>query len=324
MLGAATFFAPALAAGAFNTPGNILIADQFNNRVIEVTRQGDIVWSYGSGDPNLCNPGSGGIIAPNDAERIDHGLTLIAGTGTTACPDNRVIVVDQSGNIIYQYGQSGIAGNGPDQLNTPVFAVQLPTTQVLITDQGNNRIIEVDRNHHILYQYAPTSGHGKLNSPNSAELLAGGDILIADENNNRVLEIDPANNNNIVLNYRTALNTVAFASRLENGDTLIADSGHNRIREVNSHLKAVFDYATNLGHGSNPTPNPSGAVRLMDGTTLIADQFNDRVIIINAKKRIKFQYGTTNVPGNGANQLNAPYSAMSVGDYTGLTPPPGN
>jgi hypothetical protein len=28
----------------FNTEGNVLIADQFNNRVIEVDLQGDIVW----------------------------------------------------------------------------------------------------------------------------------------------------------------------------------------------------------------------------------------------------------------------------------------
>jgi hypothetical protein len=64
-------------------------------------------------------------------------------------------------------------------------------------------------------------------------------------------------------------------------------------------------------------------MRLKDGTTLIADQFNDRVIIVTPNKKIKFQYGTINVVGNGANQLNAPYSAMSVGDYTGFDVPPG-
>jgi hypothetical protein len=47
------------AGGGFNIPGNILISDQFNNRVIEVSRSGQIVWSFGSGNPNLCNPGPG-------------------------------------------------------------------------------------------------------------------------------------------------------------------------------------------------------------------------------------------------------------------------
>jgi hypothetical protein len=68
---------------------------------------------------------------------------------------------------------------------------------------------------------------------------------------------------------------------------------------------------------------PTGVLRLADGTTLIADQFNNRVMIISPSKHILFQYGTTNVVGDGPDQLNAPYSAMSIGDYTGVTPPPG-
>jgi hypothetical protein len=35
-----------------------------------------------------------------------------------------------------------------------------------------------------------------------------------------------------------------------------------------------------------------------------------------------FEYGTINVAGNGAGQLNGPYTAYVVGDYTGQTPPP--
>src|SRR5579864_9244663 len=55
----------------FNKPGNILISDQFNNRVIEVNPvTKDIVWSFGSGNSSLCNPGPGAIIGTNDAERL--------------------------------------------------------------------------------------------------------------------------------------------------------------------------------------------------------------------------------------------------------------
>src|SRR5450755_4555648 len=92
----------------FDRPGNILITDQFNNRVIEIDRHKSIVWQFGSGDPNDCAPGSKAIIGPNDAERLDGGLTLIAGTGTAACPDNRVIVVDHKGRIRFQYGRAGV------------------------------------------------------------------------------------------------------------------------------------------------------------------------------------------------------------------------
>jgi hypothetical protein len=314
---------PAQAGDLFNRPGNILITDQFNNRVLEVTRSGKIAWSFGSGGPSQCIPGADTVIAPNDAERLGDGLTLIVGTGTGACPDNRVIVVDEDGRIVFQYGQAGVAGAGANQLNVPVFAIQTASGDFLITDQANNRIIKVDLKKQILYKYGPASGPGALNNPNSAELLQNQHILIADENNSRVIEIDPAQQNKIVFQYKQGLNIVAFASRLRNGNTLIADSGNNRILEINKAKQVVFDYPTNTATGSNPNPNPTGAVRLEDGNILIADQFNDRVIIVSPEKQIIFQYGTTNVIGNGRNQLNAPYSAVAICDYTGLTQPPG-
>jgi hypothetical protein len=108
--------------GDFDTPGNLLISDQYNNRVIEVDPlNNSIVWSFGSGNGSLCNPGPGSIIGPNDAERLAGGLTLMVGTGTPGgapgtvpCVDDRVIVVDQQGNITWQYGQAGVNGSGPD------------------------------------------------------------------------------------------------------------------------------------------------------------------------------------------------------------------
>ncbi|HEX9039208.1 MAG TPA: PQQ-binding-like beta-propeller repeat protein [Ktedonobacterales bacterium] len=312
-------------ASGFNRAGDLLITDQFNNRAIEinpVTKR--IVWSFGTGNPKRCKPGPGEIIGLNDAERLAGGLTLMAGTGIPAgaspslpngCVDNRVIVVDQLGNIVWQYGQAGVTGDGPNQLNVPVFAIQLPSRNILIVDQANNRVIEVNR-----FTKAIVWSYGALNNPNSAELLANGHILIADENNNRVIEVDRAGN--IVWQYSKGIQLAAFASRLPNGDTLITDSGNSRILEVNAKGKTVSQYFTNTTPDSNPSPLPTNAVRLANGDTAIADQFNDRAIIIDASQRIVFQYGMTNVVGVGPDQLNAPYTAFVIGDYTGQTPPP--
>ena len=233
---------PSLSGGDFNSPGNVLISDQFNNRVIEVNPTTEkIVWSFGSGDPSNGTVGPNTIIGTNWAERIGDGLTLIAGTGIpagvdTALPngvvDNRVIIVNQAGKIVWQYGQGGVTGSGPNELNVPVAAIQLPNGNYLITDQGNNRIIEVNENKKIVWSYGPTSGPGALNSPNSAELLENGHILIADENNNRVIEIK--RNGEIVWQYDQGIQAAAFASRLPDGNTLIVDSGDARFLIVNS------------------------------------------------------------------------------------------
>jgi len=172
----------------FNEPGNLLIADQFNNRVIEINPAGRIVWSFGGGPEDFSAASPIGV---NDAERVGED-TLMAGTGTPAgvipqspggAVDNRVLLVNPNGQIVWQYGQFGVTGSGPDQLNTPVQATWLPNTDVLITDQANNRIIEVNLRKQIVWQYPGSNQNtaDQLNGPNSAELLANGHVLLADQ-----------------------------------------------------------------------------------------------------------------------------------------------
>lgn len=337
--GVATGLLYARAAAAHDDNGHVLIADQFNNRVIEVDRHThQVVWHFGNGSDL---PGPHSVVGVNDAERFGP-FTLISGTGTppglpgcsdtvNGCPDNRVFIVDMRGNILWQYGQAGVAGSGPNQLNTPVqalFLVSFPRhygPHVLIADQANQRVILVNLHHQIEWQYGTTgvSGNGpnQLNNPNSAEVLKNGHILIADESNDRVIEVKPSGQ---IVKQFTAGGTVsgaAFASRLPNGDTLISDSNNNRVVEVNGQDKVVWQYITNLQAGSNSAPAPTRAVRLHNGDTLISDQFNDRVIEVTKAGKIVFDQGDLNVPGDGFNDLNGPYDAKQIGDFTGLTPP---
>jgi hypothetical protein len=321
-------------ASGFNTPGDLLIADQFNNRVIEINGSGNIVWQFGRG-PNDVTAHS--PVGTNDAERVGN-LTLISGTGAPAgteplcpsgCADNRVMLVNQGGSIVWQYGSFGVTGSGRNQLNTPVQSTATPNMTIFITDQGNQRVIEVNLKKQILWQYGMTgvagSGPDQLNNPNSAELLSNGHILIADENNNRAIEVD--RHKNIVATFTAGGTTsgVAFASRLSNGDTLITDSNNSRIVEVDSDDKVVSQYFTNTQAGSNPTPLPTRAIRTKTDNTVISDQFNDRVIVVNPELQILAQFGNLNTPGYGTKNtsqgLNGPYDAKVIGDYTGLTPP---
>jgi len=318
----------------FNTPGNILIADQSNNRVIEVDpATHNIVWTFGDGS---SIPGPTSVVGTNDAERVGN-LTLIAGTDVppglepscpNGCADNRVMLVDEKGQIVWQYGQAGVTGSGWNELNTPIQNTFLPNGNVMITDQVNERVIVVTMQKQIVWQYGMTgvsgSGFNQLSNPNSAELLANGNVLIGDQANNRAIEVNPGNHE-IVWQYPATpdpslLNVCAFASRLPDGNTLLTDSGNNRIIEVTQNGAVVFTYST-LDPNGNPNPQPTRAVRLKDGLTLISDQFNDRVIAVTQQGNIVFTQGALNVPGNGWNQLNAPYDAKVIGDYFGLTPP---
>lgn len=317
----------------FNTPGNVLISDQYNNRLIEVNPNNNkVVWTFGNGS-SVAGPHS--VVGVNDAQRVGW-ITLVAGTGVPAgaeptcpngCPDNRVMLVDPIGNILWQYGKAGVTGSGSNELNTPVQNTWLPNHHILITDQGNMRIIEVNMGRQIVWQYGQTGvsgdGFNQLNNPNSAELLADGHILIADESNNRVIEVN--RKKQIVWSYGcatcTQLNGAAFASRLPNGDTLISDSNNNRIVEVDLGGNVVWTYSTNTRSGSVSSPLPTRGVRLKNGNTLISDQYNMQVIEVDAKQNIVWSQGTIAVSGTGFDMLNGPYDAKVVGDYTGLTPP---
>jgi hypothetical protein len=327
------------------TDGNhMLIADQYNNRVIEIDkRTHEMLWHFGDGQDKA---GPNSVVGVNDAERYGK-LTLVSGTGippsdpplpgcsdpVNGCPDNRVMLVDPEGTIVWQYGQAGVAGSGADQLNTPVAAtvvarfMNLPGFQVLITDQVNQRVIAVDMAHNIVWQYGQTGmagkGPGQLNSPNSAEVLDNGHVLIADEGNNRVIEVTTGGKIVMTFTIGGTLSGAAFASRLPNGDTLITDAGNNRAVEVDGNDAIVWQYVTNMGPHSNPNPQPTRAVRLRNGDTLISDQFNERVIEVSPGGRIVFTQGRINMQGKAFDRLNGPYDAKMIGDYTGLTPPLG-
>jgi outer membrane protein assembly factor BamB len=332
--------------GEFNARGNVLIADQFNNRVIEIDREShEIVWRFGTGSDK---PGPDSVVGTNDAERVGM-FTLISGTGipptptgspplpgcsdpVNGCPDNRVLLVDRRGRIVWQYGAAGVTGAGPNQLNTPVHSLFLssfpghPGFHVMITDQGNQRVIVVNASRQIVWQFGTTgvagNGSDQLNNPNSAELLENGHVLIADESNNRAIEV-AIDSMQVVAQFTVGgtASGVAFASRLEGGNTLITDSNNNRIVEVDKNDTMVSQYLTNTTRNSNANPLPTRAVRLRNGDTLISDQFNERVIQVTPDQRIVFQQGQLNVAGSGSDRLNGPYDAKVVGDYTGLTPP---
>jgi outer membrane protein assembly factor BamB len=317
--------------------GDVLIADQYNNRVIEIDHTGKIVWTFGDGS---ATAGPTSVVGPNDAERLADGTTLIAGTGlpmgaipactaTTGCQDDRVLLVSPAGKILWQYGQAGVAGAGSNQLSAPVAARMLANGNVLVTDQGNARVIELSMSGgSIVWQYGTTgttgSGTNQLNNPNSAERLANGNTVIADEANNRVIEV--TNAGTIAWQYPQTpdpnlLNGAGFASRLPNGNTLIADSGNSRAIEVTPTGTVAWSYVTNLRTGSNQAPLPSHAVRLANGDTLISDQVNEQVIEVNQSGSIDFSYGQLNTPGNADGQLNWPYDAKVTGDFTGLSMP---
>lgn len=336
----------------FNKNGNVLISDQYNNRVIETTPAGKIVWKFGHG-PNSFTQAS--PIGVTNALRVPKARTLIVGAGiepgiTQEAPlgvvDNRVMLVSKGGNIIWQYGKFGETGSGFNRLNRPVHAVLIHKKKhrhsnilkgnVLISDEKNNRVIEVNQRKKIVWEYpvSSTEPENLLAHPNSAQKLDNGNVLIADKDNNRAIEVNTRHQVVATYTAECTVGKVSFASRLPNGNTLLTDNDNFRIVEVNSSDNIVWNYYTNAEENSIDKPYPTRGIRLKNGDTLVSNQYNNRVARVNKTDAIVDGYGLpltggTGIIGDNAGYhhlttqlgLYSPHDAKIIGDYTGITNP---
>jgi hypothetical protein len=146
--------------------------------------------------------------------------------------------------IVWQYGTTGVAGNGFNQLNNPNSAELLDNGHILIGDENNNRAIEVDRNKNIVATF--TAG-GTVSGVAFASRLPNGDTLITDSNNSRIVEVDE--NDNVVWQYFTNTDPSSNptplptrALRLKNGNTIISDQFNARVIIIDPNKNIVAQY----------------------------------------------------------------------------------
>ena len=186
--------------------GNTLMSSSLGNKVVEVNRDGDTVWTDSSD-----------LYYPNEAYRLSNGNTLI-----TERNHNRVIEVTLARTIVWSY----------TNLDGPHNGNRLANGNTLISDSNNNRVVEVDALGTVVWQY----GTG-LNWPRSAERLGNGNTLIADTRHNRVIEVD-SSGTTVWSAYN--LPEPFAAVRLDNGNTLVSVA--HRVVELTPLDSVVWQY----------------------------------------------------------------------------------
>jgi hypothetical protein len=150
---------------------HVLITDQGNARIIEVTFGKKIVWHYGiTGSPGC---GAGQLNNPNSAEQLANGHILIADEN-----NNRVIEVTRAGDIVWSYGDCTLSC----PLSGAAFATRLADGNTLITDSNNSRIVEVDAGGKVVWQFFTSTLPGSVvpDLPTRAVRLQKGNTLISD------------------------------------------------------------------------------------------------------------------------------------------------
>ncbi len=207
--------------------GNTLVADTTNDRIIEVTPDGDIVldsndWSGGTG---ALSDGSH-LRYPNKAKALEDGSILI-----TDRNNDRAVQVARDGRVVWQY-----AG----KVQHPHNATFLANGNLIICDSDGQYIRELDKNADVVWSY----GDGTTDTlfwPRDADRLIGGNTLITDSKHHRVIEVTPGGQ--IVWEYAVGYWANFYeADRLPNGNTLIAGQQHQEVLEVSPAGEVVWEF----------------------------------------------------------------------------------
>ncbi len=303
-----------LAAGSDPSvlPGPVLIADSDNNRLIEVSPTGHVLWEF----PRLGDLAPGQTFrTPDDAFFAPDGRRVIA----TQEEDFTISVIDLARDrIVYRYGHPGVPGSAADYLDNPDDALLMPNGQIRLADIKNCRLVLIQPPaHRILLQHGQTGvcvhqPSVSFGSPNGWFPMRDGNAVVTEINGDWIDVLSPAGR------VLTSTNAPGFtypsdANEVRTGVLLSADyTNPGAIEMFTPRGQLLWRYAPS---GPQALNDPSLAEPLPNGDVLANDDHNNRVIVIDPRTdRIVWQYGHTHIAGRQPGYLADP-------DGVDLAPP---
>jgi hypothetical protein len=289
-------------------PGDVLIADHKNNRLLIVDPQGRIRWQF----PQRGDLANGQTFpVPDDAFFTPDGQQIVATE-----EDAQVIsVIDiASRRIGYRYGVPWHPGSGANHVSNPDDAMMLPSGSLITADIKNCRVLLIRPPAHRPERVIGRPGYGcwhsppvTWGSPNGAFPMTNGKYLVTEINGDWVDALGRSGH----VSWSANPPGVAYPSdsnEVYPGRYLTVDySTAGQVVEFTAAGRRLWRFG-GLNHPSLGLPLPNGDV-------LVNDDFNDRVIVIDpVTNRIVWQYGHKGVPGTAPGYLNDP-------DGVDLTPP---
>jgi len=289
-------------------PGPLLIADEGNNRLVEIDPSGNVVWEFPrSGD---LAPGQT-FKVPDDAFFTADGKEIVATE-----EDNFVVsVIDVARHrIVWRYGTPGTSGSDANQLANPDDAMMLTDGSVLSADIKNCRIVQLrqDSNTPVRVWGKPYHCHHlaeplRFASPNGAFPLRDGHYLVTEITHDWVSEIDLfANPPNVLWDvHPPQIHYPSDTNEVRPGVFITVDYWHpGVIEEFTKTGQVLWFYKP---QGPDKLYKPSLAEALPNGNVIATDDYNHRVIIVDPKTdKIIWQYGHQGQAGTRPGYLNTP------------------
>ncbi len=281
-------------------PGDLLIADRGNNRMLIVNPLGHIIWRYPS------RPGQRKLMFDDDAFFTPGGHSIISNE-----EDNHDIVEISypSGHVVWSYGRSGHPGSAAGYLNTPDDAYRLRNGLVIVSDNKNCRLIEI-RGKKIVRSigrsgycvHNPPSG---LASPNGDTPLPNGNILVSEITGSWVDEITM--NGKLVRSLHAPVAYPSDPQLTLDGNILLSDYSSPGGVVIIDRQTGKLLWRYQAVNAAAQLDHPSLAAMLPNGKIIVVDDYNDRIVIINpGTQRIVWQYGHRGVGSTAAGYLHLP------------------
>jgi len=281
-------------------PGDLLIADRGNNRMLIVTPAHHVIWQF-------PRPGSKvSLYFDDDTFFAPSGHQIISNEEEH---QDIIRVAYPSGKLVWRYGHPGQAGSAPGYMNTPDDAYALPGGLVIVADAYNCRVLEI-RGQQIV-RILGTTGVCVHNPPASFGAINGdtplrdGHVLISEINGGYI--DDMTLSGKLVRVYKAPVSYASDPQLTRNGNIIVADYARpGGVVILNRRTGAVmWRYQPSSGPGM--LDHPSLAAMLPNGDVIVGDDFNDRVVIIDPHtKKIVWQYGHTAVGGTAPGYLHIP------------------
>jgi DNA-binding beta-propeller fold protein YncE len=293
-------------------PGPVLIADRDNNRLLEVSPTGQVLWRFPeAGD---LAPGES-FNLPDDAFFSPNGSEIVA----TQEDDFVISVVDVAHRrIVYRYGHPGVPGSEPGYLHNPDDAMLTPGGAILSADIKNCRIVVIRPPAHYLTHQLGETGNCthelgvSYGSPNGAFPMSNGDTVVTEINGDWIDVLKP-DGSPVTDTHPPGFSYPSDTNELRPGVFLSVDyTNPGAIETFTRTGQLLWRYEPT---GAAALDQPSLALPLPNGDVLANDDKNQRVIVIDPHtNKVVWQYGHTHVTGSGPGYLSNP-------DGVDLAPP---
>jgi hypothetical protein len=283
-------------------PGYLMIADRNNDRVIVVSPEHRVVWSFPR--PGDLRRGQH-FAGPDDAFLTPSGRSLI--TNEEFSDTVAEVSLGRRPRIVWEYGHQGEQGSSAGYL--------LPNGQITVADIINCRVLFLSRRGRILRAigHAGTCTHDPpraIDGPNGDTPLPDGGVLVT-EIGGWIDRFD--RRGRLVFSIRAPTTYPSDAQLLPDGRVLVA--GFNtpgRVDILTPKGRIVWTYERSGGAGA--LDRPSLAVRLPNGMLAVTDDWHHRVVLIDPhRKRIVWQYGHLGQAGRARGYLAKPDGLQLIG-----------